>query len=46
MSAVGLLLAERLQMTSDEAFVVLCRYARNHNQPLTELAGTSSALSS
>ena len=36
-SAVGLLLAERLQMTPDEAFVVLRRYARNQNHPLTEL---------
>jgi GAF domain-containing protein len=31
-------LAERLQMTPDEAFVQLRRYARSHNHPLTELA--------
>jgi len=32
-------LAERLQMTPNEAFVLLRRYARDHNHPLTELAG-------
>src|SRR3984957_7431989 len=32
-------LAERLQVTPDEAFVTLRRYARDHNHPLTELAG-------
>jgi transcriptional regulator with GAF, ATPase, and Fis domain len=31
-------LAERLQTTPDLAFVILRRYARNHNRPLTELA--------
>ena len=31
-------LAERLQVTPDEAFVTLRRYARNHNHPLTELS--------
>jgi GAF domain-containing protein len=31
-------LAERLQVTPDEAFVTLRGYARNHNHPLTELA--------
>ena len=30
-------LAERLQVTPDEAFVMLRRYARDHNRPLTEL---------
>jgi GAF domain-containing protein len=33
------ILAERLQMTPDDAFVMLRRYARNHNRPLTQLAG-------
>jgi hypothetical protein len=33
------ILAERLQTTPDEAFLQLRRYARNHNQPLTALAG-------
>jgi GAF domain-containing protein len=33
------ILAERLQMTPDEAFLMLRRYARNHNHPLTQLAG-------
>jgi GAF domain-containing protein len=33
------ILAERLQMTPDEAFVLLRRYARDHNHPLTQLAG-------
>src|SRR3984885_14214628 len=33
------ILAERLQMTPDEAFLLLRRYARNHNHPLTQLAG-------
>ena len=32
-------LAERLQVTPDEAFVILRRYARDHNHPLTELSG-------
>lgn len=31
-------LAERLQATPDEAFVLLRRYARNRNHPLTDLA--------
>ena len=31
--------AERLRGTPDEAFVLLRRYARDHNYPLTELAG-------
>jgi GAF domain-containing protein len=33
------ILAERLQATPDEAFVLLRRYARDHNHPLTQLAG-------
>jgi transcriptional regulator with GAF, ATPase, and Fis domain len=33
------ILAERLQKTPDEAFVMLRHYARNHNHPLTQLAG-------
>jgi GAF domain-containing protein len=33
------ILAERLHMTPDEAFLLLRRYARNHNHPLTQLAG-------
>jgi transcriptional regulator with GAF, ATPase, and Fis domain len=33
------ILAERLQVTPDEAFVLLRRYARDHNLPLTRLAG-------
>jgi AmiR/NasT family two-component response regulator len=32
-------LAERLQVTPDEAFVMLRRYARDRNHPLTELSG-------
>jgi GAF domain-containing protein len=32
-------LAERLRVTPDEAFIVLRTYARDHNHPLTELAG-------
>jgi ANTAR domain len=32
-------LAERHRVTPDEAFLVLRRYARNHNRPLTALAG-------
>jgi len=32
-------LAERLRITPDEAFIVLRRYARDHNHQLTELAG-------
>ena len=31
-------LAERLRITPDEAFVLLRRYARDHNHPLTELS--------
>jgi GAF domain-containing protein len=33
------ILAERLQTSPDQAFLLLRRYARNHNQALTELAG-------
>jgi transcriptional regulator with GAF, ATPase, and Fis domain len=33
------ILAERLQTSPDEAFLLLRRYARNHNEALTELAG-------
>ena len=33
------ILAERLQTPPDEAFLILRRYARDHNRPLTELAG-------
>jgi transcriptional regulator with GAF, ATPase, and Fis domain len=33
------ILAERLQTSPDEAFLLLRRYARNHNHALTELAG-------
>jgi transcriptional regulator with GAF, ATPase, and Fis domain len=33
------ILAERLRVTPDEAFVLLRRYARDHNHPLTLLAG-------
>ncbi len=32
-------LAERLRVTPDEAFVLLRRYARDHNHRLTELSG-------
>jgi transcriptional regulator with GAF, ATPase, and Fis domain len=32
------ILAERLQLTPDQAFVMLRRYARDHNHPLTQLA--------
>jgi transcriptional regulator with GAF, ATPase, and Fis domain len=32
-------LAERLRVTPDEAFVILRRYARDHNHPLTRLSG-------
>lgn len=32
-------LAERLRVTPDEAFIILRRYARDHNHPLTQLAG-------
>jgi GAF domain-containing protein len=32
-------LAERQQVTPDEAFHILRRYARDHNRPLTALAG-------
>jgi transcriptional regulator with GAF, ATPase, and Fis domain len=31
-------LAERLRVTPDEAFVILRRYARDHNHPLTQLS--------
>ena len=33
------ILAERLRTTPDEAFLILRRYARDHNRPLTVLAG-------
>jgi GAF domain-containing protein len=33
------ILAERLRVSPDEAFVLLRRYARDHNHPLTELSG-------
>lgn len=33
------ILAERLRGTPDEAFLILRRYARDHNHPLTELSG-------
>ena len=33
------ILAERLRVTPDEAFILLRRYARNHNHPLTKLSG-------
>jgi hypothetical protein len=32
-------LAERHHVTPDEAFLILRRYARDHNRPLTALAG-------
>jgi transcriptional regulator with GAF, ATPase, and Fis domain len=32
------ILAERLRMSPDETFVMLRRYARDHNHPLTQLA--------
>jgi GAF domain-containing protein len=32
-------LAERHHVTPDQAFLILRRYARNHNRPLTALAG-------
>jgi GAF domain-containing protein len=32
-------LAERHQVTPDQAFLIMRRYARNHNRPLTALAG-------
>jgi transcriptional regulator with GAF, ATPase, and Fis domain len=32
------ILAERLQATPDDAFIILRRYARDHNRPLTQLA--------
>jgi AmiR/NasT family two-component response regulator len=43
------ILAERLQATTDDAFIILRRYARDHNRPLTQLAadvigGTASIL--
>jgi GAF domain-containing protein len=33
------ILAERLQVTPDQAFILLRAYSRNHNHPLTKLAG-------
>jgi GAF domain-containing protein len=33
------ILAERLQMTPDQAFLLLRDYSRNNNRPLTQLAG-------
>ncbi|MGO9161060.1 MAG: GAF and ANTAR domain-containing protein [Streptosporangiaceae bacterium] len=33
------ILAERLRTTPDEAFLMLRRYSRDHNHPLTQLAG-------
>jgi ANTAR domain/GAF domain len=33
------ILAERLRTTPDDAFFILRRYARDHNRPLTQLAG-------
>ena len=33
------ILAERLRTTPDDAFLILRRYARDHNRPLTQLAG-------
>jgi GAF domain-containing protein len=33
------ILAERLQVTPDEAFILLRNYSRNHNYALTQLAG-------
>jgi transcriptional regulator with GAF, ATPase, and Fis domain len=33
------ILAERLQITPDQAFIALRRYSRDNNQPLTQLAG-------
>ena len=33
------ILAERLRVTPDEAFVLPRHYAREHNYPLTELSG-------
>jgi len=33
------ILAERLRLTPDQAFILLRRYARDHNRPLTELVG-------
>ena len=33
------ILAERLQVSPDNAFLLMRRFARNHNHPLTELAG-------
>ncbi len=43
------ILAERLQTTPDDAFIILRRHARDHNRPLTQLAadvigGTASIL--
>src|SRR6185437_10004364 len=33
------ILAERLQVTPDQAFILLRAYSRNNNRPLTQLAG-------
>jgi transcriptional regulator with GAF, ATPase, and Fis domain len=33
------ILAERLRLTPDQAFILLRRYARDHNRPLTALVG-------
>jgi GAF domain-containing protein len=33
------ILAERMRVTPDQAFIVLRAYSRNHNHPLTRLAG-------
>jgi len=33
------ILAERLRITPDEAFLLLRSYARDHNYPLTQLSG-------
>jgi len=37
------ILAERLQVTPDEALVLLRRYARHHHHTLTQLAGDIAA---
>ncbi len=33
------ILAERLRTSPNDAFIILRRYARDHNRPLTQLAG-------
>jgi hypothetical protein len=33
------IVAERLQVTPDQAFIMLRAYSRNNNRPLTQLAG-------